>query len=345
VGDAVWSAEETTPSEIEAALRALETERAAEERAGLARVLNLVTVVDREWRGEVENRLAQVGRYAASRVVLCAVEPGRRTLGARASVHVDQGTVREHVLVEVGEKHVPRLDRIVDPLVITDLATAVWAPHGHDDAVDALCGVAQVVLRDSVDEPDSHRALERAAELSRRTYVVDLAWLRTTPWRERLAASFDPPWWRGHLGKLTAVTVRHHPDSAVAALLLFGWLASRLGWQPSALAHEGGRSPFVHGTVRARRGDVRLRAEPAEQGVRGLAGVTLETADGMALSLDRGKGGLSASRRFADGEERRWTILGASRGEPGILGEGIRQALLREPTFGPSLEAARILAG
>ena len=32
--------------------------------------------------------------------------------------------------------------------------------------------------------------------------------------------------------------------------------------------------------------------------------------------------------------------MGASRGEAGILGEGIRQALLRDHTYAPSLEAA-----
>jgi hypothetical protein len=33
-------------------------------------------------------------------------------------------------------------------------------------------------------------------------------------------------------------------------------------------------------------------------------------------------------------------VLGASRGEGGILGEGIRQALLRDPAYRPALEAA-----
>ncbi|HEV3001418.1 MAG TPA: glucose-6-phosphate dehydrogenase assembly protein OpcA [Solirubrobacteraceae bacterium] len=342
MSDAVWSADDTTPGAVEAALRAMETERHQEDRAVPARVLNLVTIVDAAWRGEIENRLARVGRYHASRTVLCAVEPDRDRLSARASVHVEGDAVREHVLLEIGERHLRRLDRVIDPVVVTDLATAVWAPHGHDAAVDAVCGVAQVVLRDSVDEPDARAALDRAAELARRTYVVDLAWLRTTPWRERIAATFDPPAWRGHLRKLSAVTVRHHPDSAVAALLLLGWLASRLGWEPSALA---GREGSLQGRARARRGDVVLRTEPTEQGVRGLAGVTLETADGMALSLDRAKGGLAARRRFPDGREARWTVLGASRGEPGILGEGIRQALLREPTYEPALRAARALAG
>jgi hypothetical protein len=38
-------------------------------------------------------------------------------------------------------------------------------------------------------------------------------------------------------------------------------------------------------------------------------------------------------------------VLGASRGESGILGEGIRQALLRDPTYEPALEAATAMLG
>ena len=62
---AVWSAENTTPSDIEEALRHL-LQRSTPRRAHApARVLNLVVVVDREWRGEIMNRLEQVGRYHA----------------------------------------------------------------------------------------------------------------------------------------------------------------------------------------------------------------------------------------------------------------------------------------
>jgi hypothetical protein len=35
---------------------------------------------------------------------------------------------------------------VVDPLVITDLPTVVWSPHGHPEAVDALLHIAQIVL-------------------------------------------------------------------------------------------------------------------------------------------------------------------------------------------------------
>jgi hypothetical protein len=38
-------------------------------------------------------------------------------------------------------------------------------------------------------------------------------------------------------------------------------------------------------------------------------------------------------------------VLGASRGEGGILGEGVRQALLRDPTYAPALDRALVLRG
>jgi hypothetical protein len=88
---------------------------------------------------------------------------------------------------------------------------------------------------------------------------------------------------------------------------------------------------------------VQLSLERAPQDVRGLAGLTLETATGRRLSLDRGPGGLHAHYVNDRGDEREWTVLGASRGEGGILGEGIRQALLRDPTYAPAASAANQL--
>jgi hypothetical protein len=68
-------------------------------------------------------------------------------------------------------------------------------------------------------------------------------------------------------------------------------------------------------------------------------------ASGQSVSLDRGPGGLRSSRRARDGAVQQFTVLGASRGEAGILGEGVRQALLRDPTYKPALQAGRVLVG
>ncbi|HEX4760594.1 MAG TPA: glucose-6-phosphate dehydrogenase assembly protein OpcA [Thermoleophilaceae bacterium] len=344
--EAVWSEQDTTPSTIDAALRKLLIEQHAHNEAyAPARVLNLVAVVDREWRGEVYNRLDGVGRYHPSRLVLLAVEKGREKIDAWVGLTSEGearagefALVRERVVLDIGERHLKGLDSIVDPLVVPDIATLLWSPHGHPEAVDALLKLSQVVLIDSTNEPDPRSAIERAQELSEEAYVVDLSWLRSTPWRERIAATFDPPQWREELGKLSSVTVRHHPVSGVAGLLFFGWLASRLGWEAGSLMSANGS---LRGRAHSRRQDVDLQLEPdPTMPVPGLAGVALETASGMTLSLNRGSGGLRANRTGRDGSESEWTVLGASRGEGGILGEGIRQALLRDPAYRPALRAA-----
>jgi glucose-6-phosphate dehydrogenase assembly protein OpcA len=350
LSETTWSAEGTTPAAVEAALRELLKERHAEVEAFVpARVLNLVVVIDAAAREEIEGRLDRVGRYHPSRAVLVVVEEGRTAIDASASVGSDEGAAgdlvlgRERVSLTVGERHLEALDSLVDPIVVTDLATVVWAPGRHAEAVDSLTRLAQVVLVDSVSEPEPTAALERASELAERSYVVDLAWLRGTPWRERIASTFDPAPWRDELRSIRSVEVRYRPDSAAAALLLVGWLCARLGWEP--VPAGDGRTASATRTSGDGDGDVELRLEPEPaQEVPGLAGISIATASGMSIALDRGPGGLSARRRAPDGAESRWTVLGASRGESGILGEGIRQALLRDPTYAPALAGARRLA-
>ncbi len=247
---------------------------------------------------------------------------------------------RERVELTIGPRHLTKLDAIVDPLVVSDLATMVWSPHGFSEAVDSLRRLAQIVLIDSQDEPDVESALMRADDLSGDTYVVDLAWLRSTPWRERIAAAFDSPRRRPDLTKISAVTVRHREDSLASGLLFCGWLSSRLGWEPGALSQARGR---WSGHAHTRRQDIKLTLQPVDMSSPGLAGVTIELASGAAVALDRAPGGLRAMRRDRDGTERSWTVMGASRGEGGILGEGVRQALLRDPTYRPALKSAEAM--
>src|ERR1044072_2981344 len=144
--DSYWSARDTTTAAIEAALRDLVSERHGETEAYVAaRALNMVTIVDADYSGEIANRLRRVGRYHASRTVVCSVEPGRTTIDARATVASEAdprpgefSLMRETVVVSVGARHLPPLLIIVAPLVVTDLATVVWSPHGHREAIDAL---------------------------------------------------------------------------------------------------------------------------------------------------------------------------------------------------------------
>jgi glucose-6-phosphate dehydrogenase assembly protein OpcA len=344
----VWSAQATTPDDIEAALRELVRKRHAENQAlAPARVLNLVVVVDRDWKGEIANRLQRVGRYNASRTVLCAVEEGRQKLDARAVMRYEEpsdgaglGVILEEVEIDLGPEQLVHLESIIDPVIVSDLPTMLWSPHGHDEAVKAVLDLADVILLDSDDLADPPEAFARATELLRSAYLVDLAWLRTTPWRERLAASFDPPNRRVALDRIANIEVRHQPASAASATLLAGWLCSRLRWDAQPLSSSNGAG--LRSVADAPEREIEIHLQPVDQEVPGLVGVTVGCGDAFSLSLDRGPGGLRAHELPGD---RTWRVLGASRGEPGILGEGVRQALLRDPTYGPALSAARRLSG
>lgn len=347
--DAVWSERDTTPDAIEQALRELLAQRHAEsDGVAPARALNMVAFVEHAWSGEIANRMRGVGRYHASRLIVLSYDPNRDRLDARASIASEDprpgeiSLLRETIVVEIGPKHLDDLVTIADPLVVSDMPTLLWSPHGHPDSLESLLALAQAVLIDSVDEPDFRAVAQHACELTKRVYVVDLAWLRSTPWRERIAAAFDPSEMRAELGQIASVEISHHQESTIVAMLLVGWLSSRLGWRVTPLEEQGGALRCAASDGRREIG-VRLRADPQLE-VPGLASATLQTASGHAVSFERGAGGLRTSRRLDGERERSWTILGASRGEGGILGEGIRQALLRDPTYEPALRAAGEMA-
>ena len=347
----VWSAQDTNPDAIEAALRELLRERHAADRAlAPARVLNLIVVVDAAWKQEISDRLMHVGRYHASRTILCSVERGRRSLDAVATIAYEEGAgagvrpVRERVEIDLGPEQLASLDTIVDPVLVSELPTLLWAPHGHEDAVQVLLALLDVILLDS-DDAETDRSLARADELRQSVYVVDLAWLRTTPWRERLASSFGLPARAGFLSQLTGVCVRHQPASVASAALLAGWLASRLEWETAPLRSLNGAGSAGKAIAPADGREVGVSLVPSDQDVPGLVGVTVSWGAGCSLSLDRGPGGLRAVERRTGHEQQTWQVLGASRGEAGILGEGVRQALLRDSTYPPALDRAIVLRG
>ncbi len=131
---------------------------------------------------------------------MLSYEPSRERLDARVMIASEGeptagelALLRETVVVEIGDRHLDDLLTIADPLVVTDLPTLLWSPHGHEEIVDVLLEMSQAVLLDSVEEPLRARRSTAPRRWPSSAYVVDLAWLRSTPWRERVAAAFDPP--------------------------------------------------------------------------------------------------------------------------------------------------------
>jgi hypothetical protein len=263
---------------------------------------NLVVVGDAE-------RLARAGPLPPLRIIHCSVEPGRAVPGA-ATVAPERALRRERgdftvaserVQLALGEDHLARLDTIVAPLLAPGRPTVAWCPHAA--ALPALGRLADAVVVDS-------DAGARDAPAGPR--VVDLAWLRTAPWRERIAALFDPP---AERSLIEAVRIRHHPASERAAVLVLGWLAARLGRLPGAPAVEA---------------DAEVRAP-------GISRIGLSSGSGRSVVIERTRRGLSVLERPPDGPERRWTAAGPARGEGLVLADGIRSALRPDPGFAAAL--------
>jgi hypothetical protein len=82
-----------------------------------------------------------------------------------------------------------------------------------------------------------------------------------------------------------------------------------------------------------------MEDEPA-----GVVGLTVSSGGGFSLSLDEAAGGVRVRERSAGGGEAAWQGLESPPGVSGTLAEAVRQAMLRDPTYRPALDAARRLS-
>jgi hypothetical protein len=75
----------------------------------------------------------------------------------------------------------------------------------------------------------------------------------------------------------------------------------------------------------------------------GVGGLTVSSDGGFSLSLDEAAGGVRVRELSSGGGEAAWQALESPPGERGTLAEAVRQAMLRDPTYRPALDAARAL--
>ncbi|MDQ1393114.1 MAG: hypothetical protein QOF30_2091 [Acidimicrobiaceae bacterium] len=114
------------------------------------------------------------------------------------------------------------LDSIVEPFTLSDLPVVVWYPASLPAVSEPLLAKASSVL---VDTREAHDVAGLIALAGRRA-VVDLSWMRLRPWREMVAALFDPPEFRPYARQITSASIA---GKGGPRRLLAGWLGSRLG--------------------------------------------------------------------------------------------------------------------
>ncbi|MBU6281113.1 glucose-6-phosphate dehydrogenase assembly protein OpcA [bacterium] len=191
--------------------------------------------------GPLAESLAAISERHPSRIILLVgdegIDPEPRAWVSALCRTGDGGRriCSEQVSIRTGREGLQRLPSIVRPLLVGDLPTALWwtlptPPVQGGDFFTELSSMARRILWDStdwVDEAGGLRSVGRWAQgMDRRVGLGDLAWVRLVPWRLAVARALGAA-----APAVRSVRVVHGPHALAQALLLVGWLASRLGWR------------------------------------------------------------------------------------------------------------------
>lgn len=300
----VWGPAASGVTAIERELARLRRGRSAlarERTVAVARaaVLNLVVVATREIHALRATRaVALLAQRHPSRAIVVLADrrsEGEPSLGMHALLPRSDGSARvcfEQILIRARGAADGRIESAVIPLLLPDLPVFVWwtetPPLGRRH-FEELLALADRLIVDSSDFARPEETLPALARIGAtgggRCAVTDLNWARLTPWRELVTQFFDVPAWRPYLGGIEGIRASFAVDAdgrqvhPSQALLLLGWIASRLGWQgadPMAPSEAGGLL-FAMGRPDGARVRVRLRPRFQRGLVEGdLSGVRLE---------------------------------------------------------------------
>lgn len=235
-----WVGEDVGLADVERALGELR-DASAEGTEGpdlRTSVMTHLAWVPAEWREAAMDTLAGLEERHPSRGILLFPEPSAVD-GIDAKVSVLAFPLRggrRHVAAEVIQltlrgQCVAAPASIVTPLLISDLPVFLrWRgelPFGARE-LEQMLGVCDRLVVDSVEWKDPAGAYPQLEPVFAQTAVSDIAWRRTWPWRRALAGLWPEI---GEAGELRVT------GPLAEALLLVGWLRSRLG-RPFELVHE-----------------------------------------------------------------------------------------------------------
>jgi glucose-6-phosphate dehydrogenase assembly protein OpcA len=208
-------------------------------------VLNLIVVTDEGSANEVTDSVSKLaGRHPARAVVLIADPEGEPNVdvGLSAFCHARGGTsaqvCAEQVTIHAEGPPAAHLESLAGPLLIPDLPVFLWYPGEFSPRSPEFAAMADLADRVIVDSAasESHEAcLREIADLvadPEMPAIGDLQWVGLSPWRSLLADTFGAPERAGDLEKIESAEVLYAPGGENRALLLVGWLASTLGWEP-----------------------------------------------------------------------------------------------------------------
>src|SRR5207237_5846649 len=199
------------------------------------------------WVEQARAALEGMAELHPSRTILLLPQPHAddNRIDARAEVErwevpdTDRGLVTEVVELTLRGSRAAAPASIVEPLLISDLPVFLrWRgepPWGAQE-LDQLVGVTDRLIVDSTEWDDLPFPYRRLVELFDRTAVSDIAWARTSRWRALLATLWPD---------IASVGTVRVTGTSAQALLIAGWLRSRLGRDDIELDHV--ESPRLEG--------------------------------------------------------------------------------------------------
>lgn len=253
-----------------------------------ANTLNLVAVAPTLDIAEmILTTVSQLKDFLPTRTIIVITDP---TLTRPKTWHVDlqinetagkddtPGILFETITFWTDQSSAGVLSSVVSPLLISELPTFLWWPSGEfkDNAIfDDLALVADRLVFDSARlGNDAHAVADYRTLLDDETdpIVGDFTWLRLAPWRQLVAQFFDPQDTQKSLDYIDSVSIAYaqerkdHGSGFAAALLICGWLGSRLGWdiiEPLEPRKAGGWTAFMKSTDKdGRAHEVNIRLTP-----------------------------------------------------------------------------------
>lgn len=214
-------------------------------------ILTLVVIARGESNiSDARTTLQSLVRVLPSRVILVAVHSNLTDLSAKVAAHCsfslsEQASCYELIEIQAGADDLRAIPSILTQLEISDLPTFIWWIGSEDlrsNEFERISGTAQRVIIDSArfDQPleSMRQYAEYLAHRQNELAGTDLTWSRLLPWRELIAQSFDGTVAQGMLSNLQRVDMTYDPGYEADAMLIAGWITSRLGWEPDG-ASEG----------------------------------------------------------------------------------------------------------
>lgn len=275
--------------------------------AGVTRAcaLNLI-IYTTPWedRGKLEELLDRINEQHPGRALILVVYrdseipklEGYVSMRCRLLGSNGKQICGEQVTIEASGQLIETAATAVAPLLVPDVPVFLWwndIPHYEDKLFDRLSQMSDRLIIDSAafDHPydDLLRLRQVIGDKSLQMRVSDLNWGRLTSWRTLLASFWDVPDYRPLLDEIDRVEVKYRSpqeaptEIAARALLLVGWLASRLGWEVAGKVNTDGED-ISEWDLRAGSHTIRLSYQRDK---------TAGLSDGMISSVVLAKNGVA----------------------------------------------------